>query len=53
MEMKVGLTYIHEPQKAGKDGEKIRAYEALERAFSRLLSELFTDIKIPGLGTLS
>ena len=54
MEMKVGLTYLcMNLKKLAKMRERYGLLKPLREYLSRLLSELFTDIKIPGLGALS
>ncbi len=54
MEMKVGLTYLcMNLKKLAKMKERYGLLKPLREPLSCLLSELFTNIKIPGLGTLS
>lgn len=54
MEMKVGLTYLcMNLKKLAKMKERYGLLKPLREYLSRLLSELLTGIKIPGLGTLS
>lgn len=54
MEMKVGLTYLcMNLKKLAKMKERYGLLKPLREYLSRLLSGLFTDIKIPGLGILS
>ena len=54
MEMKVGLTYLcMNLKKLAKMKERYGMLRPFKEHLSRLLSGLFTDIKIPGLGILS
>ena len=54
MEMKVGLTYLcMNLKKLANMKERYGLLKPLRELLSCLLSELFTNIKIPGLGTLS
>ena len=54
MEMKVGLTYLcMNLKKLAKMKERYGLLKPLREHLSCLLSGLFTDIKIPGLGSFS
>ena len=54
MEMKVGLTYLcMNLKKLAKMKERYWMLRPFKEHLIHLLSGLFTDIKIPGLGTLS
>ena len=54
MEMKVGLTYLcMNLKKLAKMKERYGMLRPFKEHLIHLLSGLFTDIKIPGLGTLS